>query len=394
MKKEGTSILANMMIWFGAGISIAEIITGTYIAPLGFKKGVLAILLGHLIGGLVMFLAGLISARLNKSAMESVKISYGENGGKFFSILNVIQLVGWTAIMIYDGAMSANEIFANGTWFWALMIGILIVLWIKVGIKNLGKINFVAMGGLFILTIILSKIIFINSSVSQYVPAEMISFGFAVELSAAMPLSWLPVIGDYTKDSENSVLGTFVSVVSYNVISIWMFLIGMGSAIFTGESDIANIFLKAGLGIIGLLVVVFSTVTTTFLDAFSSGVSAKSIFKNLDEKYTGIAVAIIGTILAIIFPMDNITDFLFFIGSVFDPMIAIVFVDFYIFNNDYSNTQISKLNFLIWIVGFLVYRYLLNFETVLGNTFPDILITMIIAFVVKKLASYFLVTKR
>lgn len=394
MKKEGTSILANMMIWFGAGISIAEIITGTYIAPLGFKKGVLAILLGHFIGGLVMFLAGLISARLNKSAMESVKISYGESGGKFFSILNVIQLVGWTAIMIYDGAMSANKIFANGTWFWALMIGILIVLWIKIGIKNLGKINFVAMGGLFILTIILSKIIFINSSVSQYVPAEMISFGFAVELSAAMPLSWLPVIGDYTKDSENSVLGTFVSVISYNVISIWMFLIGMGSAIFTGESDIANIFLKAGLGIIGLLVVVFSTVTTTFLDAFSSGVSAKSIFKNLDEKYTGIAVAIIGTILAIIFPMDNITDFLFFIGSVFAPMIAIVFVDFYIFNNDYSNTQISKLNFLIWIVGFLVYRYLLNFETVLGNTFPDILITMIIAFVVKKLASYFLVTKR
>lgn len=384
MKKEGTSILGHMMIWFGAGISIAEIITGTYLAPLGFKKGILAILLGHLIGGLVMFLAGLISAKLNKSAMESVKISYGENGGKFFSILNVIQLVGWTAIMIYDGAMSANEIFANGIWFWALMIGILIVLWIKVGIKNLGKINLVAMGGLFILTIILSKIIFINSSVSQYIPSEVISFGFAVELSAAMPLSWLPVIGDYTKDSENSVLETIVSVVSYNVISIWMFLIGMGSAIFTGESDIANIFLKAGLGIVGLLVVVFSTVTTTFLDAFSSGVSAKSIFKNLDEKYTGIVVAIIGTILAIIFPMDNITDFLFFIGSVFAPMIAIVFVDFYILKNDYSKIQVSKLNFLIWIIGFLIYRYLLTFETILGNTFPDIIVTMIIAFVIKK----------
>lgn len=35
MKK--TSLFENALIWFGAGVSIAEILTGTYLAPLGLK---------------------------------------------------------------------------------------------------------------------------------------------------------------------------------------------------------------------------------------------------------------------------------------------------------------------------------------------------------------------
>lgn len=48
MKK--TSSFQNSLIWFGAAVSIAEILTGTYFAPLGFTKGLLAILVGHVIG--------------------------------------------------------------------------------------------------------------------------------------------------------------------------------------------------------------------------------------------------------------------------------------------------------------------------------------------------------
>lgn len=36
-----------------------------------------AILLGHLIGGLMMFAAGMIGAKERKSAMETVKMSFG-----------------------------------------------------------------------------------------------------------------------------------------------------------------------------------------------------------------------------------------------------------------------------------------------------------------------------
>ena len=116
MDKKGTSVFSNSLIWFGAGVSIAEIVTGTYLASLGMEKGILAIIIGHLIGCSLLFLAGVIGAKTKKSAMETVKISFGQKGSILFSVLNVIQLAGWTAIMIYDGALSANGIFNTGNW--------------------------------------------------------------------------------------------------------------------------------------------------------------------------------------------------------------------------------------------------------------------------------------
>ena len=72
MKERDTSIFENGLIWFGAAVSIAEILTGMYFAPLGFSKGLLAILVGHVIGCAMLFFAGLIGGKVRKSAMETV----------------------------------------------------------------------------------------------------------------------------------------------------------------------------------------------------------------------------------------------------------------------------------------------------------------------------------
>ena len=79
MKK--TSTFQNGLIWFGAGVSLAEILTGTSFAPLGMAKGFAAILIGHIIGCAMMLLAGLIGGRTGRSAMETVKMSFGQKGG-------------------------------------------------------------------------------------------------------------------------------------------------------------------------------------------------------------------------------------------------------------------------------------------------------------------------
>ncbi len=81
MKNKKTSVFSNSLIWFGAGVSIAEIITGTYFAPLGMSKGIWAILLGHLIGCTLLYLAGIIGGRTERSAMETVKMSFGQREG-------------------------------------------------------------------------------------------------------------------------------------------------------------------------------------------------------------------------------------------------------------------------------------------------------------------------
>jgi len=386
MAEKRTSVFENGLIWFGAAVSIAEILTGTYFAPLGFSKGLLAIIIGHIIGCGMLFLAGLIGGKTRKSAMETAKMSFGSKGALLFIVLNIIQLIGWTAIMIYDGALAVNGIFAAGNWVWCAVIGALIILWIVIGIRNLGKVNTVAMGALLILTIVLSFVVF-GKGHALNISGEGMTFGAAVELSVAMPLSWLPLISDYTREAEKPVKATAVSAVTYGLVSCWMYVIGMGAAILTGTSDIAQIMVKAGLGVAGLLIIVFSTVTTTFLDAYSAGVSSESLSPRVNGKWVAVGVTVLGIIGAIFLPLTDITDFLYFIGSVFAPMIAIQIADFFLLKQNRENSAFSVQNLLIWLAGFIIYRLLMQVDILVGSTLPDMVLTMLICVVVRKIAA-------
>ena len=373
-----TSVFENGLIWFGAAVSIAEILTGTYFASLGFLKGLFAIVLGHIVGCILLFLAGMIGAKTQKSAMDTVKISFGTKGGIFFAILNILQLFGWTGIMIYDGASATQGVLPIGHFIWCIVIGGLILVWILIGVKNLGKLNVIAMSALFLMTIILSFIIFKGGTAFDKGDNSM-SFGAAMELSIAMPLSWLPLISDYTKEAKEPVKATAASSIVYGFVSIWMYIIGMSAALFTMESDIAKILLKAGLGIMGLFIVVLSTVTTTFLDVYSAGVSTESIFSKIKSKWVAVAVTVIGTLGAIVLPMDDITGFLYLIGSVFAPMIAIQIADFFILKISNDKKIFSIKNIIIWVTGFIIYRILMKFDIPIGSTIPSMLITIFIS---------------
>ena len=242
------------------------------------------------------------------------------------------------------------------------------------------------MAALFLLTIVLCAVIF-GQGAGQTAAGEVMTFGAAVELSVAMPLSWLPVISDYTREAEKPVKATAVSVIVYGLVSCWMYIIGMGAAIFTGETDIAAIMVKAGLGIAGLLIIIFSTVTTTFLDAYSAGVSFESIFPKWKGKQVGIAVTVIGTFAAILFPMDDITDFLYLIGSVFAPMIAVQIADIFLLKKEEKKKDFEVKNLVIWLAGFLLYRFLMTVDIPVGNTLPDMAAVILICLLVHAVES-------
>ncbi len=385
MKK--TTAAQNGLIWFGAGVSLAEILTGTSFAPLGMAKGFAAIVTGHLIGCGLLFLAGLIGGRSGRSAMETVKMSFGQKGGLFFAVLNILQLAGWTAIMIYDGALAVGGIFPAGQWVWCLVIGGLILIWILIGVTNLGWLNRLSMAALFLLTLVLSGVIFGSGTPAGKDLGETMTFGAAVELAVAMPLSWLPLISDYTREAEKPIPATLASALVYGLTSTWMYTIGMGAAIYTGVSDISAIMVKAGLGIAALAILILSTVTTTFLDAWSAGISAESLSKKFSGKRIAALTAVLGTAAAILWPMDDITGFLYLIGSVFAPMIAIQIADFFILHRNRFQEGFDLRNLIIWVVGFALYRWLMGVDFILGCTLADMLLTVLLCVVTEKISA-------
>jgi putative hydroxymethylpyrimidine transporter CytX len=240
------------------------------------------------------------------------------------------------------------------------------------------------MGALLLLTIILSTGLYSDSAAAA-LPGEPLSFALALELSIAMPLSWLPLISDYTRKAAEPIKATAVSTVIYGLVSCWMYMIGLGAALTFGESDIAQVMAKSGLGIAGLVIILLSTVTTTFLDAYSAGVSSKSAASRLNEKSVALLVTILGTAGAISLPLLDFTEFLYFIGSVFAPMIAIQLADYFITGRHYEQTSFSRHNLFLWLVGFLLYRLLMQADLAIGSTLPAMLMTMTLCVAVNAL---------
>ena len=374
------------LVWFGASVSLAEILTGTFFAPLGLTMGIAAIVVGHLIGCVLFHLVALVSARTGTSAMEAVARSFGRVGAHAFSCANILQLVGWTAIMVMSGgAAAALLVPALGMAGWCIVIGVLIVLWIAIGVKRMGTVQSVVAVLLFALTIAVSTTVFGTGSPLQVFDGEGMSFGAAVELAAAMPLSWLPVVGDYTREASKPQVGTALSTVAYGVGSCWMFVIGLGCALLAGSDDIAIVLEQAGMGVVGIFVVVLSTVTTTFLDAQSAGMSANAIHGKLDARVCGIVAAIVGTVLAAVAPVGDFEEFLYLIGSVFAPMATIVCVDFFVLHRDTSASPIDWRNAALWLVGFVLYRFSLTWDIPCGNTLPVMVVIALTAILVGRI---------
>ena len=65
-------------------------------------------------------------------------------------------------------------------------------------------------------------------------------------------------------------------------------------------------------------------------------------------------------------------------------MIAVQIVDWFIFKNDSSDKGVNIINLVVWAVGFVLYRISMNFDIILGNTFPVMLITGIICLIANK----------
>ena len=100
-----------------------------------------------------------------------------------------------------------------------------------------------------------------------------------------------------------------------------------------------------------------------------------------------VIATVIGTAAAIVYPMDNITNFLYLIGSVFAPMIAVQIADYFILKKaDAGKSAFQWRNLIVWLAGFIIYRILMHVDTPLGNTLPDMVITVVLCLIVEKAA--------
>ena len=378
-----TGLFTNMIIWFGVAISVSEIQAGIQIGSAAPLNSIwVPLILGHIIGGVLLYFVGLIGARLRVNAMESIKSTFGNFGSKFFATLNVLQLIAWVAVLNAQGALALMGLNIQISFaLTCIILAILIAIWVYVGLKRTSKITSIIMIILTALLVILSvKLLGINGN--QLIPVSnsaTLTFWNIFEISIAMPISWLPVISDYTKDVENPKKATALSALAYTVASLWMYFIGI-EVVCIGTVDISQAILISGLGVQGVIILVLSTVTTNFLATNSAGESAKAIFNRLDPKIAGVIVSFLSAILAISGIMDHYISFLYLISSVFAPMASVLVVSFY-FGNGNNEAKDWYWNIFSWFVGFVVYQITAGLDSIfLGPTLIAVIVSGALAY--------------
>lgn len=381
IKKGKTGGFSLFTLWFGASVSLAEIMTGSLIAPLGLKQGLFVIFTGHLIGALILALVGIIGFREKSPSLMSSRLSLGRYGSYIISFFNIVQLIGWTAIMLVQSARSlqsiTGQLFGFDNFYILVVItGVLVVIWALNTENAINTINHIAVGLLLVLCLVMLKSVLTGNEVKEF--TSSITFGAALELSIIMPLTWLPLISDYTMMGR-SVKGSFWgSFGGYFIGSSLMYSIGLVSSIYAGTPDPIGVLTSLNLGFSALLIVLLSTVTTTFLDVYSAVMSTMNVTAKISKFKLILIFGALGMLLAMYFPMEQYENFLYMIGSLFAPVFSVVIADYFIYKDNRSGDMFNLTGLAAAAVGVASYYFFIGQDLLIGATIPAMAVTLLV----------------
>ncbi len=403
-------------LWFSLGIGLMVLQTGALLAPgLGMSGSMLAIFLGTLVGVLLLAAVGVIGSDTGLSSMAALKLSLGSKGAGVPAVLNLLQLVGWgsfeiivmrdAASLLGAGAFSETSLWASPL-LWTLIFGALATL-----LAVSGPLTFVRQilrkWGIWLLLAACAWLtwnLFAKADLAAlWSRAGDGSLPFAVgfDIAIAMPLSWLPLIADYSRFGKRAV-GVFGgTVLGFFIGNFWLMTLGVAYTLAFAPSGEANALLLAlagaGMGI-PMLLILLDESENAFADIHSAAVSSGILLKAKVE-HLALAIGIICTLIACFAPLAQYQNFLLLIGSVFAPLFGVVLVDHFILRRrshgaatgDRSRSAATEklrwMTLLAWLGGISTYHLLANLYPDIGATLPALIVAGVLQLILSKAIS-------
>lgn len=374
-------------LWFSLGIGLLVLQAGAFLVPgLSLPMALAAIVTGSVLGALLLAAAGYVGAQTGLSAIGSLRPALGVRGAAIPAVLNAVQLTGWGAFEIIAMRDSADAL-AKQTFgvsnplLWTLLFGAL-----ATGLAILGPVSFVRrflrawglwllLAGAGWLTWRLLAEHDLAALLARAGTGEM-SFGAGVDLVIAMPLSWLPLIADYTRFGRSPGAMFRGSALGYVLANIWFMSLGAAYALASGGGEgLLLTALAASGGGIALLLIVIDETDNTFADIHSAAVSTATLVKarpaRLALVFGGLCTAV-----ALFVPLGQYERFLLLIGSVFAPLFGVLLAEHFVVRPRRSETAAAPAHGLhltglaAWAVGIAAYQAMSRLAPDIGATLP------------------------
>ena len=212
-----------LVLWGDLGIGLLVMLAGTFLVPgLGLGTALLAIVVGSAAGRLLLALVGTVGSRTGAPTMVLLRPVLGVRGSYAPTILNVLQLTGWTifefVVMGVAASTIARTVFGSGSFVaWAAVFAAIVIL---MGIG--GPIGFVRQWlekfavwialatGIWLTVLVLTR--YDLHALLRQAGDGSLTFGTGVDLAIALPISWLPLVADYNRFSRSTRAGLFRDV--------------------------------------------------------------------------------------------------------------------------------------------------------------------------------------
>lgn len=381
------------ILWGDLGIGLLVLVTGALLVPgLGFAAAMAAVVIGSVVGVLLLALAGVAGADQGLPTMVLLRPSLGVRGSWLPSLVQALQMVGWTAVELWAMSYVADLVIRRVFGFsarpaWLLLAALLcttLALWGPIGVTRIWMERFGAwliVGITSAVTVMLLVQGGLSTALRAPATGGFPTFGAALDLVIAMPISWLPLVADYNRfagGARAAFRGTFVG---YLVANIWLYGLGallvLGAGAQPSPAGIATgILAIAGGTIAGLCFLVGLLVGETdeaFANIYSGAVALQNVFPRLPQRVGSIGIAVAGTFLAASFTMERYESFLFLLGSLFVPLFGILAADYFFRNRRhiavddlYRNkgrywfSKGVRLQALVpWLAGIAVYHWII-----------------------------------
>jgi putative hydroxymethylpyrimidine transporter CytX len=385
-KLSGTDLA---VLWGDLSVGLLVILTGALLVPaLGFGKAFLAIIIGSAIGCIPLALVGLAGAREGVPGMVLFRPVLGIRGSFIPSALNLVQLVGWTAVEFWAMASIANEVskeifHADAFLAWLVVVALCCtalavsgpILVVRAWLERFGA-YVIAGAGLWI-TYKLTSGGGLHAALTHHPAGGWPSFWLAVDLVIVMPVSWLPLVADYNrfaKPGARSFAGTYWGYFAGNV---WFYSLGAmlvlaaGANAARGVSGIGIAVSTVTGGALLLIVLLVGETDEAFANIYSSAVSVQNVFPEAPQRILICAVSAVAFVLALLLSMEAYEVFLFLIGSVFVPLFGVFAADYFVLNRcSYEPEELFArsgrywfssgfrwIALLPWTAGFLVFQW-------------------------------------
>ncbi|MBW0446819.1 putative hydroxymethylpyrimidine transporter CytX [bacterium M00.F.Ca.ET.228.01.1.1] len=387
-------------LWFSLGIGLLVAQAGALLVPgLSLAHALLAIAIGSAIGVVLLALAGVIGTDTGLAAMSSLRPTLGVRGASVPAVLNAVQLVGWGAFEVIVMRDSADALAKQAFGFsmpliWTVVFGLLATLLAISGPLSFVR-RFLRTWGIWLLLAGAAWLTW--NLLAQHDLAAMLrkpgtgemSFGGAIDLVVAMPLSWLPLIADYTRFGRRAGETFRGTLLGYGIANLWFYALGAvyGLAAGGGDALLTSALAQAGGGL-ALLLILIDEVDNAFADIHSAAVSTGTFWARGSVPMLSAAFGALCTLIALLVPMAKYQNFLLLIGSVFAPLFGVVLVDHFIVRKRrieaaaladvrgrYGFSAGWHLSaFIAWAIGIAAYQAINQWLPNLGATLPSLII--------------------